>query len=232
MATPAPGDPCLYNDGIRLRPAQWLAFNRTLKTGTIRIFKISPDIDTAKGPDPDGAWSPDPVPVSFSENDPLTGPGIPVGQAGYTYEGYLYDLAQKTDVIFPLTGFIGPAWAPGPVAIEDGGPLRTAIINQKLVLGQVQTTRDQVRTTMLWQVKDRVASPMTLEVWNTTTGTLLASVVTDGLGVNNDYQVDFPAPFPGPQVGEFVYSAVAYSGSVGAVGNFEVYGCRLLEVRP
>lgn len=235
MAVPFPGDPCLYNDGTRLRPAQWLSYDRINDEGTIRIFKINPDIDTARGPDPDGGWSPDPTPAAFAPVDPTLpsgSGGLQTGEAGYTYEGYLYDLAQKTDIIFPLTGYVGAAWAPGPTPLEQGGPLRTTIISQKVLLGQIQTTRDQVRTTMLWQVKDRVGSPMTLEVWNTTTSTLLASTMTNGLGLNDDYQVDFATPSPGPQIGEFVYSAIAISGAVASVGFFEVYGARLLEVRP
>jgi hypothetical protein len=232
MALPKTGDPCLYNDGVTTRAAQWLEFREDGfggGEGTIRVFKISPDIDTAYGPDPDGVWSPNPPVVPFYLGDPLT---LPPGQAGYTYEGYLYDLSQKTDVIFPLTGFIGPAWAPGGTAIEAGGPLQTLIITQKLVLGQISTRADQIRNAVVWQVADRIGSPMTLEVWNTTTATLLATVITDGSGINKDYQVNFATPVPGPQIGEFVYSAVAYSGAVGGVGLFQVYSCRLLEIRP
>lgn len=230
MAIPKQGDPCIYNDAGVLRPAVWIDFREGAPSGgTVRYFRVSPDFDSARGPDPDGEWSPDPTDAVFFDGDP-TGGGLSPGQASYTYEGYLYDLAQKTDVIFPLTGYIGAAWGPGATPLESGGPLETLIINQKLTLGQVQTTRDQVRTSVVWQVQDRVGSPMTLECWNTTTSTQLCTIVTDGSGVNKDYQKDFDVG-PGPQTGEFVYTAVAYSGAVGAAGQFRVFSARLLEVR-
>ena len=185
---------------------------------TIRTIDPDADYDTVYGP-PDGTYiTADATPVPLVE-DPL---GVSAYSATLDPGGLAQWLNLRSDIIFPLTGFISSAWSPDPATpVAEGGSLRTNIPNRPVTLGQVQTSNRQIRNQASFDVQDQAGSPMTLEIWNSTSGLMVAQQVTDGSGVRKDYTFAFSSP----QTGEYVYSAVAISGS--ATPGF----CRVFEAR-